>query len=81
VGHRQREVREDRPDASPWVKSSLSMGNGKCVEVAGLSRDLICVRDSKNPEGAVLGFTAAEWNAFVASVRKREFDHQRRLTV
>lgn len=57
-----------------WTKSSLSMGNGNCVEVAGLSGDLIQVRDSKRPRGAVLGFTPAEWDAFVSGVRNGEFD-------
>jgi hypothetical protein len=59
-----------------WVKSSLSMANGNCVEVAGLSSGLIHVRDSKNPKGPVLGFTPAEWDAFVGGVRKGEFDRR-----
>ena len=33
------------------------MTNGNCVEVAGLAGEVVGVRDSKNPEGAVLGFT------------------------
>jgi hypothetical protein len=32
------------------------------------------VRDSKDTTGAVLRFTAAEWEAFVDGVRKGEFD-------
>jgi len=59
-----------------WTKSSLSMGNGNCVEVAGLSGDLIRVRDSKKPGGAMLGFTPAEWDAFVSGVRNGEFDRR-----
>ncbi|MGH3672830.1 MAG: DUF397 domain-containing protein [Pseudonocardiaceae bacterium] len=27
------------------------------------------MRDSKNPDGAVLSFTAAQWSAFTAGVR------------
>ena len=38
-----------------WIKSSYSMTNGNCIEVAGLSGELIGVRDSKNPAGPVLG--------------------------
>ena len=63
--------------ASMWIKSSLSYGNGNCVEVAGLSGDVIMVRDSKNAKGPVLGFTAGEWDAFVGGVRNGEFDRGR----
>jgi hypothetical protein len=60
-----------------WIKSSLSYGNGNCVEVAGLSDDVIMVRDSKNVNGPVLGFTPGEWDAFVGGVRNGEFDRRR----
>ena len=63
--------------APSWIKSSLSYGNGNCVEVAGLVGDTIMVRDSKNVKGAVLGFTPAEWDAFVGGVRNGEFDRRR----
>ena len=33
------------------------MTDGNCIEVAGLSCELIGVRDSKNPAGPVLGFS------------------------
>jgi hypothetical protein len=56
-----------------WIKSSLSVYNGNCVEVAGLDDDLIRVRDSKNPRGAVLNFTHDEWDAFLGGVAKGEF--------
>ena len=59
-----------------WVKSSLSMHNGDCVEVAGLAEDCICVRDSKNPRGAVLRFTPAEWDAFIGGVHLGEFNRR-----
>jgi hypothetical protein len=57
-----------------WTKSSYSWGNSNCVEVSGVSRSLIKVRDSKNPEGSVLGFALTEWDAFVESVRNGKFD-------
>jgi len=53
------------------------MNNGHCVEV-GLADEMILVRDSKNPCGGVLRFTAAEWDAFIGGVRNGEFDRKRR---
>jgi len=57
-----------------WAKSSLSHANGSCVEVSGLSSNLIKVRHSKDAEGPILRFTPAEWDAFLGGVRKGEFD-------
>jgi Domain of unknown function (DUF397) len=56
-----------------WIKSSYSMTNGNCIEVAGLSRELIGVRDSKDPAGPVIGFRPAQWDAFVGHVRNDAF--------
>jgi Domain of unknown function (DUF397) len=63
-----------RDDLAPavWHKSTYSSNQGECVEVAGLSSGLV-VRDSKNRNGAVLSFTAAQWSAFVAGVGAGEF--------
>ncbi|MDT3444474.1 DUF397 domain-containing protein [Pseudofrankia sp. BMG5.37] len=57
-----------------WRKSSHSSGNGACVEVLRLADGGRAVRDSKDPDGAVLRFTAAEWAAFLAGARDGEFD-------
>jgi uncharacterized protein DUF397 len=51
-----------------WHKSSYSGGQGNCVEVAPL-RDGIAVRDSKNPSGPVLRFSADDWQAFVSNIK------------
>ncbi|ADP84866.1 DUF397 domain-containing protein [Frankia sp. AgB1.9] len=57
-----------------WRTSSYSNGaGGMCVEVAPLGHGMV-VRDSKNPAGAVLAFSAAEWDAFLAGARDGEFD-------
>lgn len=56
-----------------WRKSSRSGGGGECVEIAELADGGRAVRDSKNPTGPVLRFTAAEWAAFAAGVRDGEF--------
>jgi len=73
AGQRPADCLTDGPELS-WIKSSLSMANGNCVEVAGPSGDLIRVRDSQNPRGSVLRFRPAEWDAFVGGIRKGEFD-------
>jgi hypothetical protein len=59
-----------------WIKSSLSAYNGNCVEVAGLTGETICVRDSKHPKRAVLNFTPAEWDAFIGGVHNGEFERK-----
>ena len=57
-----------------WIKSSYSYANGNCVEVARLPDGQVGVRDSKNPERAILRFTSAGWRAFLAGARRGEFD-------
>lgn len=56
-----------------WTKSSFSLANGNCVEVAGLSSELVRVRDSKNP-GPMLQFSSERWSTFVRDVRNGELE-------
>ena len=70
--------RKDGNSSQDWIKSSLSMHNGNCVEISGLTDSVIRVRDSKNPRGGVLSFTPAEWDAFIGGVYLGEFDRKRR---
>jgi hypothetical protein len=52
-----------------WVKSSHSGGqSANCVEIAALPDGGRAVRDSKNPDGAVLVLTPAQWRALARSV-------------
>lgn len=55
-----------------WSKSRRSGTNGNCVEVAMLP-DVVLVRNSKDPNGPVLRFTRAEWEAFVGGVEDGDF--------
>lgn len=57
-----------------WAKSSLSVGNGACVEVAALDSGGVLMRNSSDPGGPVLRFTRAEWDAFTGGVLLGEFD-------
>jgi hypothetical protein len=54
-----------------WQRSSRC-GTGACVEVAKIDGHWL-VRDSKNPDEAVLSFTEDEWVAFVEGVADGEF--------
>ena len=58
-----------------WRKSKRSSAQGNdCVEVAELGDGGRLVRDSKDPDGPRLQFTASEWQAFIAGVKAGEFD-------
>jgi len=57
---------------SIWRKSSCSYGTGDCVQIAPQDGMCIAVRDSKNPQGAILRFTPTSWRDFVAGVRLGE---------
>jgi hypothetical protein len=63
----------DQPSgiSSSWKKSSFSQQT-ECVEVRRL-RDVVQVRDSKDPGGPVLRFTDREWRAFLAGATAGEF--------
>lgn len=60
-----------------WRKSQAS-GTGNCVQVA-VRDDQVVVRDSKDPDGPILTFTATEWDCFLVGVREGEFDRPRLL--
>ena len=53
-----------------WRTSSHSGANGDCVEVARPVPGLIAVRDSKDPDGPRLAFTAGQWRTFAAAFKK-----------
>lgn len=59
--------------AYAWRKSSYSGSEGgNCVEIA-THPGAIHVRDSKDPEGPALTFSASAWRDFLGAVRQDEF--------
>ena len=56
-----------------WRKAHRSMNNGDCVEVA-LANGKMFVRDSKNPCGPTLEYTADVWRHFLSEARHDSID-------
>ncbi len=62
-------------DPTQWIKASLSSSDGNCVEMRQ-SGDLVQVRDTKqHGQGPSLGFTKAEFAAWLDGAKNGEFDH------
>lgn len=57
-----------RAQPGHWRKSSFSMSNGDCVEVAMLPGDHVGVRDSKATTGPHLRFQSKVWTAFLRDI-------------
>ncbi|ODU06303.1 MAG: hypothetical protein ABS81_05090 [Pseudonocardia sp. SCN 72-86] len=56
-----------------WRRSTFSQGSDQtCVDVA-FTPGAVHVRDSKDPDGPVLTFSAREWEVFLLGVHNREF--------
>ncbi len=62
----------DTPHAA-WRKSRRSVSNGACVEVAPTIASVI-VRDSVDPSGPVIKYSARTWQAFIADTKAGTFD-------
>jgi Domain of unknown function (DUF397) len=52
------------PEPLSWRKSSFTGSSGNCVEV-GWHCEAVAVRDSKQSDGPMLDFPAAQWHAFL----------------
>lgn len=63
------------PEYQPsWRKSSYSGGAGACVEIAVPTVGAVAVRDSKDPSGPQLRFSAEAWRAFAAAAAVDGFE-------
>ena len=56
-----------------WLKAQSSSHNGACVEIAETAGK-IAIRDSKDPDGPILVYTATEFRAFLSGAQNGEFD-------
>lgn len=66
-------VAADALTNADWFKSSYSNDQGgNCVEAARIGAGAMAVRDSKDPQGPALLFTAEAWTAFTHAVREGE---------
>jgi hypothetical protein len=65
----------DELPAVAWQRSRRSNASGSCVEVAKLPGDAgVAIRNSRDPAGPALIYTAEEIAAFVLGVRDGDFD-------
>jgi len=58
------------------ISTHTTSGSGNCVEAGPLNDGTgrVALRHSHHPDGAIVVYTAAEWDAFTAGVRDGEFD-------
>jgi hypothetical protein len=61
-----------------WLRSDEGDPDGEHVEIAFVEHTdgvtYVAMRNSAHPEGPVLVFTPAEWDAFIAGAKDGEFD-------
>lgn len=60
-------------EVTPWLKASAS-DQTNCVELRR-NGETIELRDSKDPQGAILKYTRSELTAFLHGAKNGEFDH------
>ncbi len=58
------------PSRAAWRTSSHSGANGSCIEVTSPAPGTVAVRDSKDPAGPQLAFTARQWRTFAAALKE-----------
>ena len=59
-----------------WRKARRSMNAGNCTEVA-VAAGVVAVRDSKDPHGPVLRYSAGSWRSFLVTAKMGNLDSLR----
>lgn len=57
-----------------WRKSGYSNPSGNCVELAWQRGGQVFIRDSHQPQGPRLGYSQAQFAAFVRGAKQGSFD-------
>lgn len=66
-------LNRDVLQVATWRKARRSVATGECVEVAPVAGNIV-VRDSMNPDGLVLQYSAVSWRSFVTETKRGNFD-------
>ncbi|MFC4535102.1 DUF397 domain-containing protein [Sphaerisporangium dianthi] len=72
-GHEKAELYAMDISDATWLSAPGSTSDDR-IEIAYLSGGAVALRNPADPNGTVLRFTPAEWDAFVLGVRDGEFD-------
>ena len=65
-------LRASSPVSRPsWRKSTYSLANGECVEVA-TTGGTVAVRDSSRQYDTLLQFPATDWRNFITAIKKQK---------
>lgn len=66
-----------RPPARHWFKSSRSLSQSNCLEMAVSHDGRVLLRDSKNPDGGTLTYSASAWLDFLADIKSGALGRRR----
>jgi hypothetical protein len=62
-------------DGAVWRKSQRSNSQGACVELARLDSATVAMRNSRDPQGTALIYSADAVRAMVGALRSGQFDY------
>jgi len=62
-------------DGAVWRKSQRSNSQGACVELARLDSATVAMRNSRDPRGTALIYSADAVRAMVGALRSGQFDY------